>query len=168
MNRTETEEISERCYRWAPERFGWKRYPYPDIRVVGEALRDAKKRKNGNLMAGDEKVGGWLLTPSGISWIAQHGSLIDRLSSSPGRSALPIVKDRLLQSITGHSVFEAWMSGSPVSRSDVADALDMTADAQPEVLRMRLDTLINAALVSEDPQLKEFTTWLRDRLQQLA
>lgn len=166
--RTDTEDIAERCYKWAPERFGWKRHPYPDIRVVGEALRDAKKRKNGTLMVGDEKAGGWLLTADGLDWLEQRRSLVERLATSPGRSALSISTDRLLLSVASHGVFAAWRGGAVVTRSDIADALEVTADAPREVLRTRLGTLTNAATVSANPELKEFTAWLQEKLEQLA
>jgi hypothetical protein len=166
--RTETEDIAELCWRWAPERFGWKRHPYPDIRIAGEALRDAKKSKNGRLMDGEEKEGGWLLTEAGLSWIGAHRRLVDSLATVPGRSALPKTQDRVLQSLLNHSVYVAWRTGRTATRSDIADAMEVTADAPTSVVRARLASVANAASLAGDSQLTELTRWLQETLEQLA
>lgn len=165
--RVDTEDIAEQCWLWAPERFGWKRHSFPDIRIAGEALRDAKKTKNGGLMEGEEKDGGWLLTSAGVEWIRRNQSLVDSFIASPGRSALPRQQDSLLQALAAHIVFQSWKDERSVRRSDIADALDLTADAASSSIRQRLTTVCNAASLAADETLKEFTEWLRETFEKL-
>src|SRR5260221_11218026 len=36
----DVEDIFDRCYQLAPERFGWRKYPYPNYKILSKALRD--------------------------------------------------------------------------------------------------------------------------------
>ena len=161
--RADTEDVADLCWKWAPSRFGWKKYPqYPDIRIVGEALRDAKKAKNGHLLDGDEREGGWLLTTGGIDWATTNRHLLADLSQELGRSALPREDDSFLKSLRSSTLYARWESGQgPPSRFQAADALGLTADAPIQVFRHRLDEAFNGAIVGQYQDLQEYVKWLR-------
>ena len=36
----DVEDIFVRCFDLAPERFGWRKYPYPNYKILSKALRD--------------------------------------------------------------------------------------------------------------------------------
>ncbi|MGI8925415.1 MAG: hypothetical protein ACR2HN_02065 [Tepidiformaceae bacterium] len=159
--RVETEDVAAVCWKWAPERFGWKKYPqFPDIRIVAEALRDAKKAKNGELASGDERGGGWTLTPAGVAWIASSPELLSQFAMSSGRSILSRQKEQLLRSLRAHPAFEAWKGGCSANRFTVADASGLTADSPTVVVVSRLNELLSASAVHGDQELQEFIKWL--------
>jgi hypothetical protein len=63
------EDIAIEVDSIAPGRFSWKKYPERvDLDAVGVALRDAKKPKNGGLLAGSNAKG-WMLSPAGLEWV---------------------------------------------------------------------------------------------------
>lgn len=64
------EDVAVFVNKLAPGRFTWRKYPeFIDLGSIGDALRDAKKNKNGALLLGDNTKG-WMLTPLGVTWIA--------------------------------------------------------------------------------------------------
>jgi hypothetical protein len=164
--RIDTEDIAELCWKWAPERFGWKKHIYPDIRIAGDALADAKKAKNGHLTDGDEREGGWVLTPAGVESIRANQELLDRFEGPPGRSALRREQDTLIQSLLSSEAHRRWQAGEGLTRFDVIDAIDLTADAPNTAIEHKLATLTNAVTIAGDQKAEEFIEWLRSRLQQ--
>jgi hypothetical protein len=63
------EDIALKAYELASNKFSWKKYPNMiDLGAVSDALRDAKKIKNGGLIIGNN-VRGWMLSPSGVRFI---------------------------------------------------------------------------------------------------
>jgi hypothetical protein len=61
----ETEDVALECWRLAPEKFSWKKYPqYPESEPARSALFDAAKPKYGKLVRGRNKRTGWMLTVS--------------------------------------------------------------------------------------------------------
>ena len=101
------EDIALVAYKIAPSRFCWRKYPYRiDLGLIRDALRDAKKKKNGVLLQGDNKEG-WMISANGLQWISNmsHEVSYDLLDTSTRRNstsaALHIERDRLMRS-------EAW------------------------------------------------------------
>jgi hypothetical protein len=162
IGRVNTEDIADLCWKWAPARFSWKRYDYPDIRIVGEALRDAKKAKNGHLLDGDEREGGWLLTAAGASWAAANQSILTNIGAERSRSLLTRESDGVLQSLRQNALYAQWRGGgSSPSRFDVAHTIGLTADAPRAVVSSRLDEILNTAIVGKYEDIQEFVKWLR-------
>lgn len=66
------EDVAIAVNRIAPGRFSWRKYPqYIDLAAVYDALNDAKKQRNGELILGSRKDG-WMLSAAGISWIRKQ------------------------------------------------------------------------------------------------
>ena len=105
--RQHQEDIAVKCHELAPRRFSWERYAFPNLDIVGKALRDAKHRKNGELIAGDKRIG-WLLTPDGIDW-ASSNTHVASDSMTSGASVLGAAEDRELRQLKSHRLFEAFI-----------------------------------------------------------
>jgi hypothetical protein len=97
------EDIGMECFRIAPHRFRWRKYPDQiDLAQVRDGLSDARKEGNGVLVVGDRKQG-WSLTQAGIRWAHQLPSLLGE-ESSAGRIRLDVPvraaeKQRVLASV---------------------------------------------------------------------
>jgi len=64
------EDIAIKANGIAPGKFSWRKYPNRiDLGSVGDALRDAKKAKNDELIAGNNSRG-WMLSPNGFRWMS--------------------------------------------------------------------------------------------------
>lgn len=163
--RVDTEDVAVVCWRYAPSRFSWKKYPdYPDKEVVRFALADAKKSKNGAIVAGDATEG-WRLTPMGIRWVKNNDTWLREFETRPGRSRLSAEDDASLRKVRSHSLFEAWGRGETrPSRYDIADVADVTADAPLKTVVDRLSELENLAIVAADDEMRRFVQWLRVQL----
>jgi hypothetical protein len=63
------EDVANEVNDIASGRFCWRKYPERiDLVAVVNALRDAKKPKNGGLLVGNNRDG-WMLSPAGLKWI---------------------------------------------------------------------------------------------------
>lgn len=68
----DTEDAAMKASEIAPGRFTWRKYPGQiSLEHVRVFLSDAKKPKNGSLLAGDGTKG-WRLTPAGVSWATRN------------------------------------------------------------------------------------------------
>src|SRR5713101_4828130 len=66
----DTEDIAMEADRIAPGRFRWRKYPqFISDELIRVFLSDAKKQKNGGLLAGDG-TRGWRLTVAGAKLAA--------------------------------------------------------------------------------------------------
>ena len=161
--RQHQEDVAVKCYELAPRRFGWERHDYPDIDRVGTGLRDAKKPKNGALATGDKRAG-WLLTPEGIDWAAEHGRLASG-SVASGASVLGAAEDRELRQLRSHRLFEAWRAGGEaVTVFQAADAVGLPADAPVPSVARRIDELAGAARAGKRQDMEGFLEWLKASL----
>ena len=161
--RQHQEDVAVKCYELAPRRFSWERHDYPDIDRAGVALRDAKKPKNGAITTGDKRVG-WLLTPEGIDWAAEHGGLASG-SVASGASVLGAAEDRELRQLRSHRLFEAWRAGGEaVTVFQAADAVGLPADAPVPSVARRIDELAGAARAGKRQDMEGFLEWLRSSL----
>ncbi len=161
--RQHQEDVAVKCYELAPRRFGWERHEYPDIDRVGTGLRDAKKPRNGALTTGDKRAG-WLLTPEGIDWAAEHGGLASDGVAS-GASVLGAAEDRELRQLKSHRLFEAWRAGGEaVTVFQAADAVGLPADAPVPSVARRIDELAGAARAGKRQELEGFLGWLKASL----
>ena len=161
--RQHQEDIAVKCHELAPRRFSWERYAFPNLDVVGKALRDAKHRKNGELITGDKRIG-WLLTPDGIDW-ASSNTHVASGSMASGASVLGAAEDRELRQLRSHRLFEAWRAGGEaVTVFQAADAVGLPADAPVPSVARRIDELAGAARAGKRQELEGFLGWLKASL----
>ena len=161
--RQHQEDVAVKCYELAPRRFGWEKYEYPDTDRAGDALRKAKQPKYGALATGDKRAG-WLLTPVGIDWAAEHGRLAGG-SVASGASVLGAAEDRELRQLRSHRLFEAWRAGGEtVTVFQAADAVGLPADAPVPSVARRIDELAGAARAGKRQDMEGFLEWLKASL----
>ena len=83
----DTEDVAAKCFDLAPNRFSWRKYPYPNLESTGVALRDGKKQKNGSLINGNSRIG-WLLSAAGVDWARKRNLLLAPTGTVTPRLAL--------------------------------------------------------------------------------
>ncbi len=65
----DSEDLAIHVNELAPGKFTWRKYPqYIDIQIVNQALQDARRPRNGELVFGSNNKG-WILTKSGMQWV---------------------------------------------------------------------------------------------------
>lgn len=160
-SRQNGEDVALKCFEIAPRRFSWERHKeYPHLELARAALRDAKKEKNGVLVAGNEATG-WLLTKDGLIWCeANEGSL--GVGGSPrGWSALAEPEVRALRQLASHRLFDQWKRGElAMAFYEIADALGFPADASKGAVARRIEELAGAAHIAGMNEVKGFAEWL--------
>ncbi len=162
-SRQHQEDVAVKCYEFAPRRFRWEKYEYPNLDIVGKALRDAKHVKNGSLVSGDKRLG-WLLSPAGVDWASRNGPA-GRDMDDGGSSVLPAAEGRELRLLKSHQLFGGWEAGSEaVSVFLVADAVGLTADAPIQSIARRITELQSAARAGRQRDVEGFLRWLMDSL----
>jgi hypothetical protein len=162
--RQATEDVAVSAWKLAPERFSWERYTqYPNLDTARVALSDAKKRKYGTLVDGDQERG-WLLTSAGVAWAKNQGST-PGATSKLGPSALRSNNASALSAIEASRVFQSWATGErEFDVYELADAIQLPADAPRALIASRVDQLLNAATLADLTKHKEFLTWLKGRI----
>jgi len=89
------EDIAIKVDEFAHGRFNWRKYSERiDMVAVVVALRDAKKPKNGALLAGDNTQG-WMLSPKGIEFVKNLDLNLFQIgqANSPRRKSLAAVQN---------------------------------------------------------------------------
>jgi hypothetical protein len=159
----ETEDVAALCWKIAPSRFSWKRYPqFPDKETIRFALADAKKKKYGELVHGSGGEG-WILTTNGIRWVERNMEVLRKLDGAPGRSRLDPAADEQLRHAREHYLFQRWHADQvePPEYYDVADLAELPADAPQTAVADRLSRLENVTEIAGDHEMKEFLIWVR-------
>ena len=160
------EDVASKCFDLAPSRFSWSRYPkYPNLETAAIALRDAKKEKNGALVKGSN-LDGFLLTPSGVEWAQTSQHLLPDAGAMSTNSALRQEDVAALNSLRFHKTFESWQrQDNDVETYQIADAVQLTADAPRRIILQRIDQLANSAHLAGLDDLRRYITWLRANLE---
>jgi len=164
-----TEHIAYESFKLSPNRFSWILQEYrqvPDKYVAKTTLEDAAQRKYGALVHGqyarDQSRDGWMLTPSGVRWLEEHGESIAKALAQaaphkPKLSPLEIkrfksrmAKDRSFQ------IFKATGALDKVSHYMLADMLQASPDAPPDVLQHKFNHLLSTAQLAKDNDILTF------------
>lgn len=150
-------------WKLAPQRFSWQRHPqYPNLDTARVALSDAKKAKHGALVEGDNQSG-WLLTAAGLSWTRGYTGL--DTSATDADTKLRREFSGALKDLRRSSILTAWAGGTRAfDLIAIADAVDLPADAPRQVIIRRVDALLNAAKLANDPETEGFLQWLNQEL----
>ena len=143
--RVHTEDVALECYRLAQPDFSWRKYPeHPDCEPARLALEDARKPKNGRRVSrtGTAREGGWMLTPTGVQWVREHGDqATEVLGVADLRSERQYAR-RAVSELTSHAAFRRFASERTcegVSEVEFVDSLRCTLNTSPKVLRARLE-----------------------------
>jgi len=154
----DVEDAFVRCWELAPERFGWRKHKYPDLKRLSKALRDLEER-NPTLLLKTPDGNGRQLTSAGLSWVKEHLPRFESLSEHPELVA-PMRRPvfRRLNELASHPVVAEYTPGSTatIEKHVAADLLLCSPDSPPDVWRERLESFRVAAEFGKRPDLVQF------------
>jgi len=160
----DTEDVAVKCFELAPSRFSWKAYPYPSLEAAGVGLRDGKKPKHGALFSGFSRSG-WLLTSSGIEWAQEAQHLLVSAKQTVGALGIRLSESAALNELRSHTMSRAWTNiKGDVGLFEIADAVQLSADAPRRIVSQRILELSNMAKLSGQQELLEYLAWLTSQL----
>ena len=155
----DVEDVFEKCFELAPERFSWRTREIPDSNRAAHALRDAEAKYVGLLL----KTADGLkrrLTVEGQKWIeTRRTRFLDALESSRlVREPRTRPKARLLASVECSNLFRAWQSADevPSKKWQMAELLRCSPDSNVEIWRNRIQALRSAAYDSQQKDILRF------------
>ncbi len=159
--RHHTEDIAVKCFELAPSRFSWHKYPqYPKQDTARVALTDARKAKNGQLVAGSERTN-WILTPDGVSWCEEYLATEPSDTPAAGANKLRLSDHRSLQMLTEHPQYDRWLNGEdPPESAAAADTVGLLPDAPPNAVARRIQDMTTAARTAGFREVERFLAWL--------
>jgi hypothetical protein len=174
-----TENIAHDAFLRSPNRFSWvsKQFrQFPDKEVARLALEDAAKRKNGSLVKGkyarDVSKDGWILTPEGSHWLESN---INRISKSlsvsketlPGLS--PTEVKRFKSRLSRERAFQTYRETGKiesVSRFMFTDMLQVSPDANSEILSTKFNRMLSLARLIKDETIIRFLDECREHFRE--
>jgi hypothetical protein len=116
--RIDTEDVAVKAFELAPKRFCWRKYPEQiNLELVRVCLSNAKKPKNGVLLAGSGRTG-WSLTRKGLDWVHSARRRLRQLQlvgvqggTSRAGSIDSTRKDRERKRILAMPAWKRWSAG---------------------------------------------------------
>ena len=174
QRRVHTEDIALQCYKLAPSKFSWVKYPqYPDATPARFALEAAKKQKQGVLVRGEserkrtkDNIGGWMLTVNGIEWTKANRKRIEDYLGEHVATGDRLLVDRKLRELTESAAFRRFRNlreQAVISHSEFALSLVCTVNTTAEVLNDRLDQLNSIAEELKTGDIKSYVDFCRKR-----
>jgi hypothetical protein len=164
------EDIAMKVNQLAPGRFAWRKYPAQiNIKSVDDALRDAKKLKNGRYVLKSSKEE-WLLTAGGLAFARQRirqleGADVSRKPmGTKERNWVRRERERLL----GSDAYGKFAAGKPecITAQEAEAFFRIDAYVTGEA---RSEKLLRASNVfGEDPELGPLIKLLIARIEQGA
>lgn len=177
QKRIHTEDIALMCYKLAPSRFSWIKYPqYPDLTSARFVLETAKK-KYGGLVKGESErkktvksVGGWMLTDKGIQWIEENKSRIEQHLGKHWVTGDRLPAERKLRELLRSRAFIKFMdqgNQADISHAEFAESLICTVNTRKEILNDRLEQLYSIGEEFNKEEVKDYVNFCRKRFKPL-
>ena len=159
------EDIAIQAYKYAPEKFSWRKYKDNiDIRVVVYAIKDASTPKKGPpLLTGSYKHG-FMLSSDGKQWVNEFKGSTELIPDSAYRSKSTTEKIILEQNrLLASSAYRKFIEGQQDNITDV-DVQDFTRVNEyfPLHARKRRYVLIDNA-VKDNPDLESCWFFLKSK-----
>src|SRR3989304_5718523 len=107
----DVENIFYRCYEISPERFGWRRYSYPNYKILYKALVDFEDKYPTLIIKTPDGLSRQL-TAEGVDWINQRIQKMRKFLSTP--ETVPPSRrphQRILNDIADHPLFREYSKG---------------------------------------------------------
>lgn len=159
----DVEDVFLSCHEMAPERFGWRKYPFPNYKILSKALRDFEEKHPEVLIKTQDGLSRQL-SAEGVEWVRRRLPQYKRLVNGIGRSpATRRPGQRILNEIAGHRLVREFLNGSPPNlvKHEVADLLLCSPDSAPSIWRERLESYRSAASESNRPDLLNFLDYVK-------
>lgn len=157
------EDVAIKANELAPGRFSWRKFPENiDLDAVGVALRDAKKPRNGSLVTGTN-ASGWMLTPSGIKWLAKHDFFSNVLAenSKSRRASISAALEQECMRMKGTRAYQFFVAGTKeeITLNDFRTFTRVNEYFQSKARARRYAVIENA--VASDGQLELLWSYLK-------
>ena len=143
----DTEDVAMRCHELAPALFSWRKYPEQvNLEIVRVSLSDAKKPKNGGLLAGSGRTG-WRLTKRGLDWVSSASSpMPDARAAHPvsRRTAGSIDTVRIARErarIEASPAWASWKRQSPISLEQAKELFRIDSYTSGELADIKITRL---------------------------
>ncbi len=193
QKRVHTEDVALKCYQFAPSKFSWVKYPqHPDLASARFMLEAAKKPKNGALVIGEterkrpkkprsfkellspdqknKKIGGWMLTGSGIQWIEANKDRIEKYLGEHKPIGDRLHSDRKLKELFRSEAFRKFSNNreqAEISHAEFAESLVCTVNTGTEVLNDRLTQLYSTGKNLKREEVKNYVNFCRKKFASL-
>jgi len=165
--RVHTEDIALKCFKLAPSKFSWVKYPiYPDISPTRFALESAKKQKNGSIVEGEserkrtvKQIGGWMLTVAGTKWVKENLERIEEYLDTKKPTGNRLASDRKTKELLKSEAFKKFeMLGdkAEISFAEFAESLLCTVNTRKKILNDRIKQFYSIAENLGKSQIKEY------------
>lgn len=186
--RIHTEDVALKCYRIAPSKFSWVKYPqYPDLAPARFALEAAKKPKSGSLVTGEserkreknprnikellsdsksKKLASWMLTANGIQWIENNKDRIEKYLEIkiPMGNRLPA--DRKIKELFRSEAFKKFREHgekADISHAEFAESLVCTVNTRTVALNDKLEQLYFMAKELRREEVENYVNFCRKK-----
>lgn len=138
----DVEAMFVRCYELAPERFGWRRFPYPNYKSLSKALRDFEEKYPSLLLKTSDGLRRQL-SREGVQWVRTHLQEFERvISTAGGNPPTRRPGQRVLNDMSAHRLIQDFLAGGQpeLIKHEVADVFLCSPDSPTAVFRERLET----------------------------
>lgn len=165
----DVEDVFVRCYKLAPERFGWRKYKYPNYKILSKALRDFEGKYPDHLIKTPDGLRRQL-SAEGLEWLKGRLPTLERAFHAPGISP-PIRRpvQRMLNDLANNPLVQNFLAGErlEIRKHEIADMLLCSPDSPTSVFKERLEVYRVAAKSGGRRDLTKFLEYLRTRHKQL-
>ena len=161
----DVEDIFERCYRLAPERFGWRKYEYPNYKILSKALRDIEG-KDPTLLIKTADGLKRQLSARAVEWVRKRLLLFkDTLGTSGVNPPTRRKGQKFLNEFRDHPLTRAFLDGltPDLKKHEVADLLLCSPDSPSQVWKERLESYRSAATHSNRTDLVKFLEYIQGK-----
>lgn len=164
----DTEDVAIECWRLAPEKFSWKKYPeYPESEPARSALFDAAKPKYGRLVRGRKKRTGWMLTVNGVDYLRTKQAVMQALFSGTKKVVSQHRElDQYFASVEKQVAFKKFQqlkTCESIEDHEFTELLRCSLDASPSVLRDRIEKVKTRAREANRNDVLSFLTACEQR-----
>ena len=160
----DVEDAFVKCFELAPERFGWRKYEFPNYKTVSKALRDFEGKRPGLLMKSPDGLGlTRQLTAEGVAWVEERRGRFEALASTPElRSPMLRPVNRMLNDLANQPAVKEFLAGArpDLEKHVAADLRLCSPDSSKEVWRERLESFRSASGLAKRPDLLRFLDYL--------
>jgi len=161
----DVEDIFIKCYELSPERFGWRKYKYPNYKILHKALTDFEEKYPTFIIKTPDGLSRQL-TAEGVEWIKERLPIFRNLLETPELAApRRRPNQRILNEIAVNILFNDFSTGKnpELNKFEVADILLCSPDSSPELWNERLISYKSTAEDSNRPDLVNFLNYILDK-----
>lgn len=160
----DVEDLFIKCYELSPERFGWRKYKYPNYKILHKALTDFEEKYPEFIIKTPDGLSRQL-TAEGVEWTKNRLPIFRKLLQSP-EIAAPKKRpnQKILNEIAVNNLFIDFSEGRKpeLDKFEVADLLLCSPDSPSALWNERLISYKSTAEDSKRTDLVDFFDYLID------